>query len=50
MFVEADCAEACLKALRGGPEPDAWIAGELCSRDGGDPVILVNHGGWASYG
>ena len=50
MFVEADSAEACLNALREGPEPYAWIAGELCPRDGGEAVILENQNSWASGG
>ena len=50
MFVEADSAEACLNALRKGPEPYAWIAGELCPRDGGEAVLLENQNSWASGG
>jgi len=48
MFVEADRAEACLKALHEGPEPEAWIAGELCTRNDHEAVILENQDNWTS--
>ena len=38
LLVSADKADACLDALRSGPEPDAWIAGSLGPR-GDEPAV-----------
>ena len=46
LFVGADEADACLAALRDGPEPGAWIAGRLGARDGGPAVSFIGQDSW----
>ena len=42
ILVRADDADAVLTALQTGPEPDAWIAGDLQPRSDG-PSMIFDH-------
>ena len=42
ILVRADEADAVLTALQTGPEPDAWIAGDLQPRSDG-PSMIFDH-------
>ena len=41
IFVSPDKSDACLAALRDGPEPEAWIAGQLAER-GDAPAVCFS--------
>ena len=47
VFASEDSADACLAALREGPEPDAWIAGRLTARDDAPAVIFSGQESWS---
>jgi hypothetical protein len=40
LLIPAEDADAVLRALQDGPEPDAWIAGALQPRGDGPSVIF----------
>lgn len=50
IFVSRDKADACLAALRDGPEPDAWIAGHLATRGDGPAVDFSGQDDWPHAG
>jgi len=50
IFVSADRSDACLTALRDGPEPGAWVAGRLAERADGAPVSFTGQDQWPRPG
>jgi len=50
IFVSADTADACLAALRDGPEPDAWVVGQLGARGDGPAVTFSDQSHWSQTG
>jgi len=47
IFVSQDKADACLAALRDGPEPEAWVAGHLATRGDGAAVSFSGQDHWS---
>lgn len=50
IFVAPDTADSTLAALKEGPEPGAWIAGQLATRGDGAAVTFTNQDHWSQPG
>ena len=50
IFVSPDTVDACLTALRGGPEPGAWVVGHLAERAEGAAVVFNSIEDWSQAG